>query len=113
MPIRPENRKLYPADWPAISRRIRFERADGQCEWLADGVRCLARHGEPHPSTGSRVVLTVMHLDHDPANCAEGNLLAACQLHHNAYDREHRNGTRAKTMRVRKNRAEMFPEVSA
>jgi len=27
-----------------------------------------------------------MHLDHDPTNNAEGNLLAACQKHHNSYD---------------------------
>ena len=32
MPIRPENKTRYPADWPAISRRIR-ERADNRCEW--------------------------------------------------------------------------------
>lgn len=86
MPIRPENRDKYPRDWKAISARIRFERAGGQCEWVAEGVRCRATHGEPHPLTLSRVVLTTMHLDHDPANCDDGNLLAACQLHHNTYD---------------------------
>lgn len=32
MPIRPENRARYPKDWPAISRRIRFERAGNVCE---------------------------------------------------------------------------------
>jgi len=32
MPIRPENRARYPKDWPAISRRIRFERAGNRCE---------------------------------------------------------------------------------
>lgn len=32
MPIRPENRGRYPKDWPAISRRIRFERAQNKCE---------------------------------------------------------------------------------
>jgi hypothetical protein len=31
MPIRPENRDRYPADWPDISRRIR-ERAGNRCE---------------------------------------------------------------------------------
>lgn len=34
MPIRPENRDKYPPDWAEISRRIRFERAGGQCEWV-------------------------------------------------------------------------------
>ena len=27
MPIRPENRRRYPDDWPQISERIRFARA--------------------------------------------------------------------------------------
>ena len=29
MPIKPEMRRFYPSDWPQISRRVRFERADG------------------------------------------------------------------------------------
>lgn len=37
MPIRPENRDRYPADWRDISHRIRFDRAGGRCE--CDG-RC-------------------------------------------------------------------------
>ena len=32
MPIRPENRWLYPIDWPQISDHIRFGRAGGRCE---------------------------------------------------------------------------------
>lgn len=31
MPIRPENKARYPADWPAISQRIR-QRAGNRCE---------------------------------------------------------------------------------
>ena len=93
MPIRPENRKRYPADWPQISARIRFERAAGRCECRGEcGTlhvgRCSARHGEPHPVTGSRVVLTTAHRDHTPENCADGNLFAACQRCHLAYDAE-------------------------
>ena len=67
MPIRPENRARYPKDWKAISARIRFERASSRCECVGecdldhDG-RCDALHGEPHPITGSLVVLTVAHL---------------------------------------------------
>ena len=69
MPIRPELRALYPADWPAISRRIRFERAGNRCEW------CGAANHWFHPETGSVVVLTVAH----PANNADDNLAALCQ----------------------------------
>tara|TARA_R110001592_G_scaffold104697_1_gene294562 strand:- start:63080 stop:63421 length:342 start_codon:yes stop_codon:yes gene_type:complete len=91
VPIRPENRNKYPKDWKEISIRIRFDRAEGRCE--CDGLcgedhggRCEARHGKPHPVTGSKVVLTVMHLDHDPTNNDDTNLMAGCQKCHNRYD---------------------------
>lgn len=91
MPIRPENRRRYPANWRAISTRIRFDRAAGRCECAGEcgtghAGRCPARHGQPHPVTRSRVVLTVAHLDHTPENCAETNLKAMCQRCHLAYD---------------------------
>lgn len=87
MPIRPENRARYPHDWPSISLRIRRDRAQWQCEQVDyAGVRCGAVHGEPHPDTGSKVVLTVAHLDHQPENCHDSNLLAMCQRCHNTYD---------------------------
>jgi len=66
------NRALYPDDWEAISLRIR-ERAGWRCEW------CEAEYGKPNPITGSIVVLSVAHLDHNPANCADDNLVALCQ----------------------------------
>lgn len=95
MPIRPENRGRYPADWSAISARIRFERAGGRCECEGQcgqdhNGRCRAEHGKPHPDTGATVVLTTMHLDHDPENCADDNLMAGCQRCHNRYDGPHR-----------------------
>ena len=49
---------------------------------------------EPHPSTGSAVVLTVAHLDHTPENCDPTNLMAMCQACHLAYDRDHHADTR-------------------
>ena len=86
MPIRPENKARYPKDWKQISLRIR-ERAGWRCEYVdANGYRCRAVHGEPHPFTLSRVVLTVAHLDHQPENCDPDNLMAMCQRCHNAYD---------------------------
>jgi hypothetical protein len=92
VPIRPENRARYPKDWKAISLRIRNERAEGQCECFGQCgqevcvPRCQAMNGEAHPDTGSKVVLTVAHLDHIPENCDDGNLLAMCQRCHNRYD---------------------------
>ena len=89
MPIRPEKKDLYPSNWREISERIRFERAGNKCE------RCGAENGKAHPITGSKVVLTVMHLNHDPADCRDENLQAACQKCHNAYDAPYRAANRA------------------
>jgi hypothetical protein len=80
MPIKKENRARYPVNWKDISRSIREERAKNRCEW------CGAENGQPHPVTGSRVVLTVAHLDHRPENCEPDNLRALCQKCHNTYD---------------------------
>lgn len=96
MPIHPEDKGRYPPNWKEISRRIRFERAGGQCEAIHDGERCQARHGCPHPVTGSIVVLTVAHLDHTPEHCDDENLRALCQRDHLAYDREHHAASRAR-----------------
>lgn len=93
MPIKPENKKLYPANWREISNRIRFDRAGGVCEWEG----CGAQHGLPHPLTRSKVCLTVAHLDHNPSNCAETNLKAYCQLHHLRYDAKHHAETSRET----------------
>ena len=80
MPIRAENKALYPKEWPLISLTIRAL-AGFKCEW------CGAANGKPHPETGSKVVLTVAHLDHDPSHCGDKiNLAALCQRCHNRYD---------------------------
>lgn len=89
MPIAAEDRARYPADWPAISLRIRGARAGWRCERVRDGRRCTARQNRPHPVTGSSVVLTVGHLNHRPEDNAEDNLLAMCQRCHLDWDREH------------------------
>lgn len=48
--------------------------------------RCAAVNGKPHPVTGSKVVLTIMHLNHQPEDVRDENLLAGCQRCHNRYD---------------------------
>ncbi len=85
MPIRAGNKHRYPRDWRAISRAIK-ERAGWCCEGTPQYPDCRAVHGEPHPVTGAKVVLTVAHLDHQPENCAPENLRALCQRCHNAWD---------------------------
>lgn len=116
MPIRPENRARYPKDWPAISARIRYQRAENRCEECGVSNHQLGgrdSQGRWHPArpTGEnglrltwpepgswwwcedglqlrivRIVLTVAHLDHTPENCADENLRAWCQRCHNLYD---------------------------
>lgn len=81
MPIRPENRHRYPADWKLRSRFVRFHRARNRCEW------CGAENGRPHPITGATVVLTVAHVHDDrPEASSLLNLAALCQRCHNRHD---------------------------
>lgn len=85
MPIKPENRRRYPKDWALRSRFVREVRARGRCEW------CGAANGQPHPVTGSRVVLTAAHVhDRDPAASSLLNLAALCQRCHNRHDIDQR-----------------------
>lgn len=103
MPIRPENQHRYGPDWPEFSRRIRFDRAAGRCECegecgmpghRATGGRCENRHGQPSVYSGSKVVLTVAHLNHVPEERGEDEVKAMCQGCHLWYDREHHAETR-------------------
>jgi 5-methylcytosine-specific restriction endonuclease McrA len=88
VPIRPERKSRYPQNWPEISKRIRFERAGNRCEF------CGARNYHPHPINGSKVVLTVAHLNHVPEDCRDENLKALCQRCHLEYDRPYHQMTR-------------------
>jgi hypothetical protein len=134
MPIKPENRHRYPADWKQVRERI-LKRANWRCEHPG----CRARHGvtgywldarwvdlpaslwAAGAKVGDRIacadggkikiikiVLTIAHLDHQPENCADDNLRAWCQRHHLAYDAKHHVITAAATRRARANTLELF-----
>lgn len=107
MPIRASERARYPADWKAISAAAR-ERAGNCCEGSPLYPDCRAANGRPHPVTGSRVVLTTAHLDHQPENCDPSNLRAWCQRCHLAYDAAHHARNRAETRRSRRAVADLF-----
>lgn len=107
MPIRPENRARYPRDWKVISLQVR-EAAGWRCEGSPAYPDCRAANGEPHPSTGSKVVLTVAHLDHQPDNCARENLKAWCQRCHNTYDMAARRAGIAERARVQRAEGDLF-----
>ena len=103
MSIRPENRSRYPADWKLRSRFVRFFRARNRCEW------CGAKNYEPHPITGSRVVLTVAHVfDHRPEAASLLNLAALCQRCHNRHDAKHRAIGRARRRADSMGQLELF-----
>lgn len=103
MPIKPENRNRYPRDWKAIRMAV-LERAGGCCEGSPAYPDCRAKNGAPHPVTGSRVVLTVAHLDHTPETRELAQLRAWCQRCHLTYDAPihvaNARRTRAKRRRV-------------
>jgi hypothetical protein len=114
----------YPKNWKEISRRIRFERAGGQCEWIdEDGTRCPKKHGDPltgpRNKPGSRVVLTVAHLGvtrpdgtpgsrKDKSDCRDENLMAMCQAHHLAYDLEDHIENRRKNKEKKDGQQRLF-----
>ena len=93
----PMQRALYPDDWPDISLRIR-EREGWCCKWcgVASGALVTGARGQR-----VRVVLSVAHLDHDPANCADDNLAALCAPCHLRYDIKHHKRSAANTRKRR------------
>lgn len=74
------DKKEYHPKWTLISRLIRYKRAGNKCEW------CGAYNRVPHPITGSLVVLTVAHIDHNKKNNNFNNLKALCQKCHLGHD---------------------------
>lgn len=93
----PVDYSKYAPDWREISKDIRTRRSKGRCECIGEcdshSGQCKAVNYEPHPLTGSKVVLTVAHLDHDISNNNYSNLKAMCQKCHLTYDaKRRRNG---------------------
>lgn len=134
MPIKPENRARYPANWKQIRKQI-LERARHQCEhqgcsarnhqvgyWEVDGSwmpmpeRLREAGYQPGDVVASsrgdfkiiRIILTIAHLDHTPENCDPDNLRAWCQRHHLAYDAKHHAVTAARTRHAKANTVELF-----
>ena len=64
------DRSKYPGGWEGIAKEVK-ERAG----W------CCRHCGHPHDPEAGRT-LTVHHLDGDPGNCDDDNLVALCQKCH-------------------------------
>jgi hypothetical protein len=135
MPIRPDLKSLYPADWPEISHRIRFERAGGRCEicrrphgqkvyCLPDGRWYDAGADAWVSGRGTvvdvpavpelmrmrvvRVVLTCAHIAHDPRHSADDDLAAWCSRCHLIHDAGHHAIQRRLTIRLRSAIGDLF-----
>ena len=113
MPVSREKQRLYPGgslvspEWRAIRRYV-LKRARHRCE----APDCGAVNYGPHPVTGSRVVLTIAHLDQDPTNNAGWNLAAYCQRCHNAHDAPHRRLHAAETRRRKLGNLHLFEDAT-
>lgn len=91
------NRADYPKNWEQLANRLIVERGM-RCEW-AD---CGAENAQPHPATGSLVVLAACHTcDCEPKCGNETHLLVLCQLHHLQLDAKQHVRTRATNDRQR------------
>lgn len=135
MPIKPENKARYPANWKLIREDI-LRRALWRCEWPGCGAlhrdvgwwrddgkfihmgRALrdagAKAGDRIACAGGgeikllMIVLTIAHLDHQPENCDPENLRAWCQRHHLAYDAEHHKANAYRTRKERARTGDLF-----
>jgi 5-methylcytosine-specific restriction endonuclease McrA len=121
MPIKPENRKLYPRDWKEIRAEV-LEHAGNKCEkcgvpnheWIerySDGKWSRALGcGEAVESV--YIILTIAHLDHAPTNNGVSgnrpNLAALCQRCHNRHDHKTRMKHAAETRRNKKATGNLF-----
>ena len=139
MPIKPENRALYPKDWPAIRAQV-LERAGHRCErckapnhtriargtgddagtYMLDTDDVFSdetgehlgqcRHSDYDVLRMVDVVLTIAHLDHTPENCDLSNLRAWCQKCHLSYDAQHHAANAKQTRRARLAIGDLFGE---
>lgn len=130
MPIKPENRSRYPADWLTIRATI-LDRAGNKCEkckapnrtriargtgndagtYMLDTADVFndetgehlgtCRHSDYDLLRMTEVVLTIAHLDHTPENCQPENLRAWCQRCHLRYDQAHHQANARVTRRER------------
>ena len=107
MPIKPENKHLYPDNWKDIRAEL-LEEYGNCCQGSMAYPDCRAANGQPHPVTGSRVVLTIAHWpDHSPTNNHRKNLNVWCQRCHLAMDQPHRLKTAALTRKRKRLAMEM------
>lgn len=106
MPIKADRKHLYPGggthspEWQAF-RALIGERSGNRCEGTPKHPNCRAVNGEPHPETGSKVVLTVAHMDHDETHADPARCRHLCQRCHLAWDAAHHRANARATRRAK------------
>jgi len=127
MPIKPELRVRYPADWESRGAELRIAAGnrcqtencgllDGAVGWRDDdGLFIEAAEPDaviPDGRSLIRIVLTVAHLyDSRPENCSPRNLALFCQRCHNTWDARMRGQHASATRRERKAIGDLFATV--
>lgn len=98
--------RKYPPNWKEIRAQI-LERAGNRCEGSPAYPECRAENGKLHPVTGSKVVLTIAHLDNVPAHCEPKNLRAWCQRCHLTYDAAFHARNAKRTNRAKREKGQL------
>lgn len=93
--------KFY--SWELIENKLENEGYDYFDHELK---HCFDKNG--NPTKPIKIVLTVMHLDHDITNNDYKNLAAACQYHHLIYDKEHHRKNAKETITKKKKLQTLF-----
>ena len=89
----PIDYKKYGPNWKILRYKI-LDRAQGKCELCSAGIK------EPHPITGSKVVLTVHHVNFNIQDNRDYNLIALCQRCHLRLDMPNKVDKRKATKRL-------------
>jgi len=121
MPIRPEMRGRYPANWADIAERAK-RRAGYRCErcfvrqyaigWRDDDGTFIETGDDgviPEGRGKLRIVLTAAHLfDASPENCDDANIGSLCDRCHNIHDARMRGAHASATRRRYKAMRDLF-----
>ena len=93
----PIDYKKYPKNWKELRDKI-LKRGKNQCEL------CPAENYKPHWKTGSKVVLTIHHINFDITDNRLCNLIALCQRCHFKLD----VGEKARKREIKSGKRKLF-----
>ncbi len=130
----PIDYKKYPANWKTEIRPAILERDGNCCKFCGvenhsigyrDENNCwheieksfagdmIAEDARDMGYKVIKIVLTIMHLDHDITNNDYSNLAAGCQKCHLSYDKTHHKKNANETRRRKKGLADLFAAATA